>query len=209
MYSKDVLEAVDRHLKKFKLDNDESLLEKIFTLKQWKEWCQRRFKYFDPNNAIQFMTKARFWLKSSGKLSRFPFQKIELNEYQSTYLAQAISLRRELFEAIYIRVKNAYEELTIRHQGPKKYQLKTDNPSFDLMELYLALVSSNTIEFVQGDKETLLMDLFNLFNVEPGRVGYTKGKILERLTPSQFVDRLAESLEIASKEKKKSTIKKI
>jgi hypothetical protein len=195
VYSIDIIEVAKLHIDNLQKNRQESISEKIDIINDFKEHCSEWRNYFDSMNPIRFVNNVNFLIKSDNAQLGLPIQKIQFKKDQAEYISEAFSLRKSLFEELYILADKCYNTLANQYRTPGKYRLATENPEFALMELYLSFVYSKTVEFFEGNEESLFRDLCLFFGVEVKKFADTKAKILERQRPTIFLDRISSDLE--------------
>lgn len=207
-YSKDVFELLHTQLLNLTENRTESISEKIDILENCINSCQKTSRYFDSMNSIRFASRIRFRLRdlnfgavkhgADADADLFPLALIHLSAEQWKYIREAMALRRDIFQETFMELQRSYDELIRKYYSTTTYKLRSKTPQQDIMELYLALVRSEKIEFIEGDDDTFLKDLTNFFGAPVVRKAYTIGKVMERLDPANFLNSLAQTLESES-----------
>lgn len=211
-YSADyVLKNVITRIEKIDQNTLLSFADKLQLFEEVKKSIWLDYQYFNSMNPIRYMSsykwKISFTEEENGKTVPkeldYPNSKIDLKDGHWNIIENTFLIRRHLlYEILYlidVELQKCKEEL-----ADTKYTWQ-EKGRYEIYEMLLSLIASKRVEYVKGDENTFVHDFLSLFGKSDENFAYFRGKVLDRVHRSQFLQVLEEALTNYGRSSKEET----
>lgn len=161
---------------------------------------QTDYPQFDSRNKLKYSTDVRWKVKyskeQSGRMIElsedYPASKLALSDAHWAYIDNTIAIRKTLLDDISFKITQQVESIET-NLSRVKYTWQS-NDRYDVYELLYAIISSNKVDFGDGNEHTFAHHFLALFGKDDKDLATIKRTVLKRKN-LKLLGEMADSLE--------------